>query len=110
MGTHSSEPALTLIGISPLRGSHRDALFSCGGLVTTRLETGRKYHYFFCLSSPSIRIAPYRLNRGAIARSRGLPFCDNRRKVKGAQDIQLSKVRLTSFMVDRLLKGLYNRI
>ena len=62
MGTHPSEPALTLIGISPSRGSHPNALFSYGGLVTTRLETGRKYHYCFCLSLPSIRVAPYRLN------------------------------------------------
>lgn len=57
-----------LIGISPPRGSHRAALIACERfrltmlVFTPRTVTGRKYHYSLCLSSPSLRIAPQRLN------------------------------------------------
>lgn len=30
----------------------------CGGLYTTRPVTGRKYHYTFCLSSPTLQVLP----------------------------------------------------
>ena len=48
--------AFSLIGISPPRGSHRAALHCCDGSITLDFRTGRKYHYCFCLSSPSVRL------------------------------------------------------
>ena len=108
MGTHSSEPALTLIGISPSRGSHPNALFSYGGLVTTRLETGRKYHYCFCLSLPSIRVAPYRLNLEQMSVHVACRFLRQQKECKRCVVYSVVRGRNLSphFGMGRKMKGL----
>ena len=60
-GNASSGRAFDLMGISPLRGSLRGALPCYDGsrhiaASTLDFRTGRKYHYCFCLSSPSVRV------------------------------------------------------